>query len=761
MVGRWVRRGLAALFLLVLLALAALWFGLRASLPPLDGERAVAGLQSAVTLERDARGTVSVSAANRRDAAYGIGFAHGQDRFFQMDLLRRAAAGELAALFGANALKVDRATRAHEFRARAEAAFKALSEDERRLLQTYADGVNAGLASLGARPPEYLLLRAQPAAWTAPDSLMAVYAMYLSLQADQLDLHVGRQRLAAALTPEQSRFLIAAGLPGLDAPLDGVAFSRHEAVPAPPAWWPKPASAVAAAGEPLHPGSNAWAVGGPRTGGGPGILSSDMHLKLGLPNTWYRMALHWTDAEGTKRRWVGLTLPGMPGLVVGSTGRVAWGFTNSYIRSHEVLPLQDAGPGQWQGPDGTLGAITKQRTMIEVAGAPSEMFESETSPWGAVLRIDGKPHVVRWLAHGPQAANLQLLQLEQARSADDVLALAPRMGIPTQNQVIVDIQGHLAWTLAGPIPEGAAVPVLRDPPDGRLWSANHKHLGNPDFDALGDGGYAIPSRAQRIKTDLLAIDRASEAQIAAITLDAQSAALGRWQDLLLQVLDDAALKDHPDRAEYRRLAAGPLVATPDAVAYTLVRGFRGAAMAAIAAPIEARFEGLKFAAVSPRLDEPVYRLFAQGPPAWVLPDKQGGTQDWRALRLSLIDAEIERLKTANGSLAKARWGASEQILVRHPMSAALPAFLGRLLDAPPAEMVGDTLTPRVQARSFGASERLIVAPGREEQGLFAMPGGPSGHFLSPYYLSEHADWAQGRFGPLLPGPAQHRLTLKP
>lgn len=124
MTRRWLARGLAGLALLLLAVLLAIWLLLRASLPPLQGELPAPGLAAPVELQRDARGTASVHAANRRDAAYGIGVAHGQDRFFQMDTLRRAAAGEMAALVGAPGLKIDRATRGHGFRERAEQALR-------------------------------------------------------------------------------------------------------------------------------------------------------------------------------------------------------------------------------------------------------------------------------------------------------------------------------------------------------------------------------------------------------------------------------------------------------------------------------------------------------------------------------------------------------------------------------------------------------------------------------------------------------------
>jgi penicillin amidase len=409
--------------------------------------------------------------------------------------------------------------------------------------------------------------------------------------------------------------------------------------------------------------------------------------------------------------------------------------------------------------------LVKVTHTLKVAGAADQTFQTESSPWGHVQRIDGQPFVLRWLAYRPQAVNLKLLALEDVADVGAALALAPQIGIPTQNQLLVDRQGQLAWTPAGPLPGRGAAPQLRQPEDGRLWSANHRHLGGAGFERLGDGGYAPAGRAARIRDALRAIDRADEAAIAALTLDTQAPMLARWQGLLLQTLDAAALQGQPQRAEYRRLLAGELKADPDAVAYTLVRGLRSAALQPFTARFEKRFGSAEapfsFTAVSPRWDEPVFRLYAEAPPAWALPDAQGRPQPWREHLLALVDSEINRLRSAHGELAQARWSRTESVQLRHPMSAALPAVLGRWLDAPAHPIHGDTLTPRVQARSFGASERLIVAPGREEQGLFAMPGGPSGHPLSPFYLSDHADWAAGRFGPLLPGEAQHRLRLRP
>src|SRR5918992_3805617 len=183
------RRILRALLIgLGLLAVAAVAGGfwmraqLRGSLPQLDGEMHVDGLSSPVTVTRDALGIPTLRAANRVDLARAMGVLHGQDRFFQMDLSRRRAAGELAALVGPRAIALDREIRAHRFRAEARRAVELLVPGDRAVLDAYVAGVNAGLHSLRAKPFEYVLLRQEPQPWRAEDSLLVVLSMFITLQ---------------------------------------------------------------------------------------------------------------------------------------------------------------------------------------------------------------------------------------------------------------------------------------------------------------------------------------------------------------------------------------------------------------------------------------------------------------------------------------------------------------------------------------------------------------------------------------------------
>src|SRR5688500_8242504 len=178
----WLKRLALALVVLLLLAVAATWWLLRGSLPQLDGDLSLAGLSAPVSIQRDKLGVATIEAASETDAMRALGYVHAQERFFEMDLMRRTAAGELAELFGERALKTDIEHRMLRFRARITRDLDRIAGDKRPLLQAYVDGVNAGLAGLETRPWPYLLLRAEPEPWRAEDSVLVGYAMYFDLQ---------------------------------------------------------------------------------------------------------------------------------------------------------------------------------------------------------------------------------------------------------------------------------------------------------------------------------------------------------------------------------------------------------------------------------------------------------------------------------------------------------------------------------------------------------------------------------------------------
>ena len=305
---------LLALIVLVL----GLWFysRLRASLPQLDGTTQLTGLGATTTVERDALGVPTIRADTREDAARALGFLHGQERFFQMDVLRRRAAGELAELVGAAAVPLDRNARRNGFRALAQKVVAALNPEERAVIEAYTAGVNRGLAALRAKPFEYYGLRTTPQPWRAEDCALVVYAMALTLGDSSgryehtLDTvrNIYGVKVLAFLSPLLSPD--DAAIDGSTAPLPAIpgaevmdlrkklAFDDDERRNAGAFRYVAERASVspktpesAALGLDLVPGSNSIAVSGIHTDHGAALLANDMHLNLAVPNIWYRASM--------------------------------------------------------------------------------------------------------------------------------------------------------------------------------------------------------------------------------------------------------------------------------------------------------------------------------------------------------------------------------------------------------------------------------------------------------------------------------------
>ncbi|HSD17015.1 MAG TPA: penicillin acylase family protein, partial [Thermomonas sp.] len=218
--SKWLKRGTLAL-LLAVVALALLATSLlRGSLPALDGTLDLPGLSAPVSIARDANGTVTIDAASEHDALRALGYVHAQERYFEMDLLRRVAAGELAGLFGPLAVDVDRKHRVHRLRERVHGDLDAIIGDRRATMQAYVDGVNAGLSDLHVRPWPYLLLRQQPEPWRLEDSPLVGYAMYFDLQDGENTRELALWKLRPHLPPALYALLTHDGS-HWDAPLAG------------------------------------------------------------------------------------------------------------------------------------------------------------------------------------------------------------------------------------------------------------------------------------------------------------------------------------------------------------------------------------------------------------------------------------------------------------------------------------------------------------------------------------------------------------
>jgi penicillin amidase len=363
--------------------------------------------------------------------------------------------------------------------------------------------------------------------------------------------------------------------------------------------------------------------------------------------------------------------------------------------------------------------------------------------------------------------------------------VAAESGIPPQNFVCADRAGRIGWTVCGRIPRRAGpprrgavagtdpeaqwlgflrpdeYPRLVDPPGGMLWTANARTADGAWLGLLGNGGYYSGIRAAMIRERLAALERPDERDMLPIQLDDRAVFLERWRDLALRALTPSATAEHPQRAEFRRLIETTWTgrASIDSVGYRLVRGFRAETLnqvyKALTGPCREADKEFSFGSIT-QAEGALWRLVSERPPHLLDPR----FASWDEQLLAAIDAVITTLTSDGEELAERTWGQRNRAAIRHPLSLAVP-LLSRWLDMPANQLPGDSFTPRAQGPGFGASERMAVSPGREQDGYFHMPGGQSGHPLSPYYRAGHDAWVNGEPTPFLPGPPVHTLTLRP
>lgn len=806
--------GWGVLGLLVLLAVAVGAFlfhvggVMDASLPPVDGTREVPGLEAPVAVERDRFGAPTLRGESRKDLGFALGFVHGQERFFQMDVLRRIAAGESGELMGSPAFFFDRRLRPLRYRNRARQAMESAAPDVRALVTAYTDGVNAGLASLDEPPFEYAALWTEPRPWTPEDTYLVMLSLFFELQDVEGWIETGVSQTYDCLPREMADFLTPMGTLW-DAPISGGpiptpaipgpdVYSLRSGSPAPKA--PQAVEEAARVGTPPgleRPGSNAWAVAPSRTAQGQAILANDVHMGMTMPNLWYRATLVWPEAgeDGGTNRVVGLTVPGIPVVLVGSNGSVAWGVTNAPVDTVDVirLELDPDDPTRYRTPDGWRPFETYRETLRGRAGQEEEVEYSWTV-WGRRIEDDplGRPQALRSIVDEPGAMDLEVWRLEAAKSVEESMELANRSGVPPQNFVVADAEGRIGWTLLGRLPrrvgyegrltdswaDGARrwdgllppedVPRVVDPEDGLLWSANNRPVGGDDLELLGDGGYLLGARALQIRDALQAMDGATAEDMLALQLDDRAVFFERWRDLLVELLSSDASDGSddgddalgaPTREVLDAVRAWDGRAAADSVGFRAVWRFREVATREIFDPLLApcREQDPRYWIIfaTPQYEGPLWRLVTEKPEHLLPPE----VESWDAHLRRAARTAVEEL-TAAGPLAERTWGEQNRIQPHHPFSLVAPP-LSRWLDPPARPMAGWYHMPLLQTPGFGPTVRLVVTPGREEEGLFQMPGGQSGNPRSPHYTDLHEYWARGESVPLLPGPPEDVLHLVP
>jgi penicillin amidase len=482
---------LALVAILLLTAGIAVWWFVYRPLPQVDGTVAVAGLHSDVSVERDGWGVPHIRAASVEDMAEAQGYVMAQDRLWQMDLLRRAALGELSEIFGPDALAIDKQFRTLQFRRAAQRDATALTGEQRNVLDAYARGVNKFIEQHRKHlPVEFSLLKYQPQDWTPSDSFAISAYMYETLTdtwEDELARakvieRVGADRAKDLFSLEAAMDHFVVGDPNEkkdgskrahddadddddddemqpDDVLKAAVSSSGETNPGIPAdinsmLWP-------AARHFLHSnnreikhglGSNDWVVSGAHTASGKPLLANDTHLELSVPSIWYEV--HLTSPGWNVK---GFTLPGAPLVVIGHNDQIAWGFTNNGadVQDLYIETFNPAAPDEYR----VNGAWKKAETLdelIHVRGHPDEHLPVLVTRHGPVVRRDGNQgYALRWTATEPGGLANTYNWLGKARNWKDFREVMKRAWGPAQNAVFADVHGNIGYVV------GARVPIRK------------------------------------------------------------------------------------------------------------------------------------------------------------------------------------------------------------------------------------------------------------------------------------------------------------
>ncbi len=524
-------------------------------------------------------------------------------------------------------------------------------------------------------------------------------------------------------------------------------------------------------------GSNNWAVSGRHTASGRALVANDMHLTLRVPNIWYRARL---IVESAGIDVAGVSLPGVPAIIAGSNGHVAWGFTNSYGDFQDLVALVPAADRHsYLTADGPR-RIETDVEVLHVAGGADEKLPVRRTIWGPIVGTgaDGRELALSWTADRPEATDMAMLGLESAQNIDEAAASIAGAGMPAQNVMIGDSGGRIGWVLSGRLPRrhgfdptrpadwsgkdtgwdgwlaAAESPRILDPPDGRTWSANARVVGGEMLAKIGDGGYAPATRARQIRDRLEGIQSATPGDLLAIQLDDRALYLAHWQPILVHALAQAGATEAEGL-----VAHWSGHAEIDDPGFRLLHEFEvnTSDRAYQMLTAEARKRWPKFLWRTPqRFTEVALRLIRERPMNLLDPR----FADWDAWLADVAIQTVKKLPAECTNLPSCTWGAVNRTRIQHPLSVAVPS-LARWLDMSSEPLPGDWSMPRVQSPNFGASERFAVSPGLESEGYLHMPGGQSGNPVSPFYRAGHEAWARGEPTPFLPGPPEHTLTLLP
>jgi len=769
---KWLLRLLGIAFNLGFALLVALVAGrawLDGSLPDYHGERTLAGIDGEVTVIRDRNAIPHIFAGSETDAAFALGYAHAQDRLWQMEMLRRLGQGRLSEIAGEATLGVDKLVRTLGFYRQAEAIAARLDDDVAAYVAAYAAGVNAFRDNHdGPLPPEFLIAGIEPEPWRPADSIVWGKVMTLQLSGNWFSERL-RLLLSARLRPGQIDDLwpdTAAGAPRTLAALAPL----HRTIAA----LAGDATIPPAVGEPGF--SNEWVVDGTRTDTGRPLLANDPHLGYQAPNLWYLARV-----ETPTLRLVGATVPGVPLLLIGHNGRVAWGLTTTHGDVSDLF-IERIVPGdetRYLTPDGSATFATRQE-VIKVKGAEPVIWTVRATRHGPVvsdlwteenLPIEAG-HVLAlqaaFLGDGDTTAQA-LFRMNRARDGVSFRAALREYHAPQQNLVYADVAGNIGFIAPGRVPVrrrgDGFVPVpgwtddyawtgfvpFDDLPQGmnpaRGWYANANNAVVPDdyphfIGREWDNAY----RAARIQAVLETTRPLGMDTMTALQNDRLSLAAA---DLLPKLLHARPATDAALTA-INRLAEWDYMMDADAVEPTLfiawLREINRALYADELGPLFDRYWGLRPEVVDHML------ILA---PEWCDDVTTGREEDCDSRLEIALERAVERLARDYGpALDQWTWGRVHRAVFDHQIFGAIPivreiANLSAPAPGGPFTLLRANIRVRDENDPFaavhGAGLRAVFDFADLSNSRFIQATGQSGNVLSHHYGDLFGLWAAGGY----------------
>lgn len=655
---------------------------------------------------------------------------------WQMDALRRLAAGELAEVAGAQAVDSDTDARRMRLPQLAEAAEQKLTPEAQEALAAYTRGVNNYLQTHRDRLPiEFTILGYQPRPWKIRDSLLAILQMSRTLN------NSWREEL-------RKLHMLQSGH------ADKVSYLYPQRL-----------------GAEVAPGSNAWAISGAHSANGKPILANDPHLEVGLPSVWYMVHLKAGDLDVT-----GASLPGVPAVIIGHNQNIAWGITNLEYDLQDLYAEHiDANTARYafrgQAEQGKL-----ERGAIAVKGEKPAQVVGMVTRHGPLFATDqGQSYMLQWMAPGSSGPmDFPFLALNRAKTWDDFNAALARHPGPALNFVYADQQGNIGYHVAGAIPirapgcrgdvpaDGAAgncewlgtipyaeLPQVYNPPSGVIVSANQNPFPE-DYKYSVSGVFAAPYRAKQIRDRIASKPKWTAEQMVTIQKDVYSPFLHRLAQRTVKAWDAKPAQNSKEAVEQLRTwngqmekgIAAPLIAT---LLYDELRR----AIAEYVAPGSGSEYGARNAAPV------IERLLDERPSGWF--------PNYDDLLVNSLAKAIQQGEKIQGSNV-ARWdyGQSVSLTLQNPVLGQIP-WIGAYFNVGPVAMSGSSTSVKQLLGRVGPSYRMVVDLANLDGSLANLTLGQSGHFLSPHYKDQFDAFYNGTSFPMQyqKVTAEDTLVVKP